>query len=157
MFWLIVGLVVLGGLLVTAELFVPGMVLGFLGGVALVASVVLCFTEYGFAPGLALAGALGLAAMIGFLLWMKAFPRTFVGKRLTNAAAVKGPTDVPDFSAFVGKSGHALSPLRPSGTAEIEGRRVDVVTNGEFLAAGTPLTVVRAEGARVVVRQGAGS
>lgn len=53
---------------------------------------------------------------------------------------------------LIGKSGIALSELRPSGMAEIDGERVDVASEGDFVRAGTPVTVVRAEGMRVVVR-----
>jgi len=53
---------------------------------------------------------------------------------------------------LVGKEGVALTPLRPSGAAEIDGLRVDVVTEGEFVAVGTGVRVVKVEGTRVVVK-----
>ena len=53
---------------------------------------------------------------------------------------------------LVGKTGTTLSELRPVGIAEIAGERVDVTTEGEFVHAGVPVTVVRAEGMRVLVR-----
>ena len=56
---------------------------------------------------------------------------------------------------LVGKSGTSLTELRPVGTAEIAGERVVVTTDGEFVQKGTALTVVRADGMRVVVRPAA--
>lgn len=53
---------------------------------------------------------------------------------------------------LLGRSGTALSELRPAGVAEIGGERVDVTTEGEFVRAGTAVTVVRAEAMRLVVR-----
>jgi membrane-bound serine protease (ClpP class) len=50
------------------------------------------------------------------------------------------------------KTGTALTTLRPSGTALIDGRRVDVVTEGSMIERGTPIRVVAIEGLRVVVR-----
>jgi membrane-bound serine protease (ClpP class) len=47
----------------------------------------------------------------------------------------------------------ALSDLRPSGIASIDGQRVDVVTSGEHISAGEPIEVVRDEGYRRVVRR----
>jgi membrane-bound serine protease (ClpP class) len=47
--------------------------------------------------------------------------------------------------------GTAASYLRPAGIASIDGQRVDVLTEGEFIAAGTAIRVVRVEGARVFV------
>jgi membrane-bound serine protease (ClpP class) len=43
--------------------------------------------------------------------------------------------------------------LRPTGIADIDGARVDVVSEGGFIEAGTPIEVTRAEGYRIVVRQ----
>jgi membrane-bound serine protease (ClpP class) len=42
--------------------------------------------------------------------------------------------------------------LRPAGIADFEGQRVDVVSDGEFIAAGDPITVIRVDGNRIVVR-----
>ena len=51
------------------------------------------------------------------------------------------------------KGGIAASDLRPAGVAEIEGRRVDVVTQGEMIAEGTRVRVTEVEGNRVVVER----
>jgi membrane-bound serine protease (ClpP class) len=50
-----------------------------------------------------------------------------------------------------GRTGTAISSLRPSGKAMIDSRRCDVVTQGEFLEKGTPIRVISATGARIVV------
>ena len=55
-------------------------------------------------------------------------------------------------ASLVGTRGTALSRLRPAGRAEFGGKILDVVTEGGFLEAGTPLVVSRVEGNRVVVR-----
>lgn len=55
-------------------------------------------------------------------------------------------------SDLIGKTGTAISELRPVGVAEILGERVDVTSEGGFLPPGTPVTVVHAEGMRLVVR-----
>jgi membrane-bound serine protease (ClpP class) len=53
---------------------------------------------------------------------------------------------------LVGRAGVAASELRPAGIAEIDGERVDVTTEGDWVKSGTPVVVVLAEGMRVVVR-----
>jgi membrane-bound serine protease (ClpP class) len=53
----------------------------------------------------------------------------------------------------LGKSGRAVSPLRTAGIAEIEGERVDVVSDGEFIEPGAPIVVTRIDGNRIVVRR----
>ena len=57
-----------------------------------------------------------------------------------------------DNSSYLGKEGVALTPLRPAGTIDIDGDRVDVVTEGDFLATGTKVKVIGLDGTRIVVR-----
>ena len=56
---------------------------------------------------------------------------------------------------LVGSVGRAITPLRPSGTMQLDetSRRLDVVTAGEFVEAGSAVRVVQVRGARVEVRQ----
>ena len=58
-----------------------------------------------------------------------------------------------DIVELVGKEGVACSELRPAGVAQIDGRRIDVVSAGAYIAAGTPVRVVDNSGNRVVVRE----
>lgn len=53
----------------------------------------------------------------------------------------------------VGSRGVAETDLRPSGVARIRERRVDVVTDGEYISRGSRVIVVAVEGTRVVVRR----
>lgn len=59
----------------------------------------------------------------------------------------------PELSLYTGKEGVALTPLRPAGSAEVDGRRLDVVTEGEFIPKGTRVKVTKVEGTRVVVKE----
>ena len=52
---------------------------------------------------------------------------------------------------WVGKQGVAISPLRPAGVVEIEGKRLDVVTRGEFLAEGESVRIAQVQGRQVIV------
>jgi membrane-bound serine protease (ClpP class) len=54
-----------------------------------------------------------------------------------------------------GMEGTAVTVLRPSGKARFAGHVVDVVTEGEFIAPQTPVTVIQTDGMRVVVKSGA--
>ena len=49
------------------------------------------------------------------------------------------------------RTGRTLTPLRPAGLVEIDGRRIDVVADSEFLDAGVEVRVCEVEGNRVVV------
>lgn len=52
-----------------------------------------------------------------------------------------------------GMQGTAQTTLRPSGKARFADHVVDVVTEGEFIAVDTPITVIQKDGMRVVVKQ----
>ena len=61
---------------------------------------------------------------------------------------VSAPTRVD----LIGQEGFALSDLRPIGTAVFADERVDVTTDGEYIAKDTRVRVVRADNMKVVVR-----
>ena len=60
-------------------------------------------------------------------------------------------SDAADY--LLGRTGTTVTPLRPGGAADIDGDRVEVTSGGEYLAAGTPVQVVRVSGSRVEVRR----
>ena len=57
-----------------------------------------------------------------------------------------------EFVSRVGQRGKALSTLRPSGVALFEGKRVQVVTRGEYIDGGATIEVVEKDGPHVVVQ-----
>jgi membrane-bound serine protease (ClpP class) len=149
---LYLALLVAGILLVGLEIFVPGGVLGVLGGLCLVGAIVVGFQMSPTAGWLGLIVAvLGTAG--GLWLWIRIVPKTRLGQQLTLSA------DGKDFKApsetrkqWLGREGIAQSDLRPSGIARIDGQRVDVVAEGAWIPAGTPIRVVAVDGIRVTVR-----
>ncbi len=52
---------------------------------------------------------------------------------------------------LAGKEGVSLTNLRPSGTARVDGKRIDVVTRGDYIEKGETVEVLKVEGSRVVV------
>ena len=56
-----------------------------------------------------------------------------------------------NFQDYLGQSGTALTPLRPSGTARIANKRVDVVTAGDFIPQSSNIKVIEVEGSKVFV------
>ena len=102
-----------------------------------------------------LAGALVLTALLAVSLG-RYLPRSERLGRLVLASemtAAAGYTSAETAADLVGQRGVTLTGLRPSGTAEVGGLRVDVVSEGPFVAPGSSVEVVSARGARVVVRE----
>lgn len=152
---LVIGLAILGLLGILVELHVlPGHgVAGTLGLVALVAAVLLSFgLGFVWIAVQSLAIAIVLSVVL-FALATRLFPQNAFMHRVAFSG-VQGADYVaaPDYRKLVGHSGIATSYLRPAGVAAIEGQRLDVLTEGDFVAAGTAVTVTRVEGARIFVR-----
>lgn len=152
---LVVALALVGLLLILFELHVlPGHgVAGILGILILVASVLLAFGIPFFVGALqALAVAIVLSAL-AFALLQRVLPENAFVKRLMFAGT-QGPDYVAsaDHRHLLGASGVAVSFLRPAGVAAFGDVREDVLTEGEFVPAGTPVRVTRVEGARIFVR-----
>ncbi len=150
----VVALAVVGLIGILWELHVvPGHGLpGILGAGALLVAVLLAFGLPFLFVGVETIATAIVLTVIGFTLTVRAVPQNAWAQRLALSAA-QGPEYVTssDFGALRGRAGTATSYLRPAGIASIDGRRIDVLTAGEFIAAGTPIRVVRVEGARIFV------
>jgi membrane-bound ClpP family serine protease len=146
-------LVAFGVALLVTEFVVPGGIIGVLGAIALVAAVVLAFIDYGPAVGGVAALAVLTTVIVFVGLWMKYVQRTWFGKKLTLETKVSG-SQVEEITAGLrGRTGVAANDLRPSGTALIDGRRIDVVAEVGLIEKGRPVEVIKVEGIRVVVRE----
>jgi membrane-bound serine protease (ClpP class) len=156
-------LVATGALLVGLEVFlIPGFgVAGIAGIAALVAGLGLALVGAG-ATAAVILSALGrvaisvLLALAGGLALLRFLPNLPFGRRLvldTEMRAQSGYASPPHTDRLaLGRTGTALSPLRPAGLADIEGARVDVVSDGSFIDAGAAIEVIRVEGNRIVVQ-----
>jgi membrane-bound serine protease (ClpP class) len=56
-----------------------------------------------------------------------------------------------DFQEYLGKTGVALTPLRPAGTVRVDDKRLDVVTSGDFIMRETPVKIINVEGSKIFV------
>lgn len=157
-------LVALGVVLLALEVFVlPGTTVAGLAGVlALVAGLAMSLVGAGATVSVIIT-ALGrvaiaiLVAIAASLALLRLLPRLPFGRRLvlaTDMDAGEGYVSPPAGDhAWLGKTGVASSPLRPAGIAIFDGVRVDVVSDGGFIEAGTQIDVTRVDGNRVVVRR----
>src|ERR1700676_1109768 len=101
-----------------------------------------------------------VAAAIVIALLAKYLPRTSIYRRFAlmtsnppGPSLAGAPREFATaLSLSPGMQGVALSILRPSGKARFADHIVDVITQGEFIAPETPVTVVQSDGMRVVVK-----
>jgi membrane-bound serine protease (ClpP class) len=164
--WEEILLVASGIVLLALELFViPGFgIAGIAGIVAIIAGLTLSLVGAGATWEL-VGAALGrvamslLVALGASLLLLRFLPRLPFARSLildTGLDATSGYASAPEEDRqWLGKHGTAVSPLRPAGIADLEGERVDVVSDGGYIEAGAWIHVTRVDGNRIVVRQDA--
>lgn len=154
-----VGIVLLLGivgllLIVVEVMFVSMGVVGILAASALLGAVFMAF-QLSVAFGVTVVVTESIAAPLVGIAALRLLPKTRFGKQLIlsgpepNSAAVAGAGS--ELQALRHKRGITLSPLRPSGFARIDGRRVDVTTRGEMLDADCEIVVLEVANNRVVV------
>lgn len=100
-----------------------------------------------------LASAVGIALLARFLPSIPVFRSLFL-----SSSSPAGPSLAPVVTELgaaakvsIGEMGVALSILRPSGRAQISQGVFDVMTNGEFLEAGTKIQVLAVNGQNIIV------
>ncbi len=154
--------------------------IGTLQAIIFILALILLIIEM-FTPGFGVAGGSGLALfilgivltarsffdamiMVAILLVLLALVLVFIIRsakkgRLSRtlvlqsqATAEAGFKSTEDRQELVGQAGVALTNLRPAGTAEFSGERIDVVSEAAFIAKDSKVKVVRVEGRRIVVR-----
>ena len=160
--WEEVILLGIGLVAIAIEVFVlPGFgAAGILGIVALAAAIVLAMigsspSAADVAQALMVLGASLVITLAVAYAWLRHLPNSgrFGGLFLRGGAhQADGYIAAVPRSDLVGQDGVAVTDLRPAGTAQIGQERVDVVTEGEYVAQGRAVRVVRSEGYRHVVR-----
>lgn len=146
-------LLTLGLGLIVAEIFFPSFgVLSVLATGAIVGAIAMAFQESS-ATGMRFLLATAVLVPAVIVLGFKLFPKSPFGRHMVAGGlsfASQKATDERDL-ALLGTLGTVEADCRPAGMARLAGRRVDVVTRGEWIEAGAAVRVVEVQGNRVVV------
>ncbi|SFJ19555.1 membrane-bound serine protease (ClpP class) [Halobacillus dabanensis] len=148
-------LLVLGIGLVIAEFFLPGGIAGIAGVVAIVSSLMLSSADLGH-----MAMSIGIALIVTIIVSIILFKTLGMEKGFFRHIILNDSTssDLGYVSSvnrleLIGMEGTTLTPLRPAGTADFNGERLDVVTEGGFVDRDQPVVIKKTEGSRIVVRE----
>lgn len=149
--YLIIGLLILGILLLTVEIFIPGFgIFGGLGIVSIIISIVLTAQNV-FQGILMFLGIAIILTTIFSLLIRWVAKKQFYSSLILRDTLQKQKPEYDDMDYFIGKVGVAATPLRPSGNVDFNGVRLDVLSNGSFIPAGQKVIVVQVSGNKIVV------
>ncbi|MDR0841596.1 MAG: hypothetical protein LBN26_09505 [Christensenellaceae bacterium] len=147
---------IIGLLLMVYEMFTPGMgIPGALGGILLLAAVVLR------ADSFATALITLLLILIPLIVAAAIIFRSFSTGALSRSPIVlKDSINVgssslgdADMQKLIGREGTCMCTLRPSGNADFDGQKLDVVSSGEFIPKGARVRIERVEGLRILVKR----
>ncbi len=148
-------LIVVGfGLILVEVYLVPGFnVIGILGFLLIVFAVGYVYSESGVIGGsLALFGSTAAGAGLFYGLWKSGAWNKFILATSLRHDDEMVAREHEHRARHLGKTGVAITPLRPTGVIEVDGERIEVVTEGEFIAAGSNVRVVAMDRRRYFAR-----
>lgn len=148
----VIAFVSIGFILLLIEMLTPGFGLTGISGIILL--IIGCYSAvklslfWGILTTLA-----SILLVVGFF---KLFSRSFIWKKIrldTQESKEKGFSSCDDLSGLLNKNGAALTTLRPSGIALIDGKRVDVTAESIFIDKDKKIKVTAVEGNKVTVKE----
>ena len=148
---------VIGVGLLVVEAFMPGFGLPGISGIILqVVSVAVTGVEHGPVAPL---GATLIVLSVDAIAISLALHSATKGKLSKSKLILRdtesneaGYRSNEDMEVFLGKEGTTITVLRPTGMAEFDGVRLNVVSEGEFVQNGVKVRIVDVEGSRILVR-----
>ena len=148
-------LLLIGIGLLVFEMYIPGFgVPGTLGIASLVVGFVLLRPP--LEQGLLLFVILAAILCIALSICLITASRGRLDKSKLALKDVALPPDAAesnDLNYFIGRKGAAHTALRPAGIGDFDGVRLNVVSDGEFIAKGKPIRVRKVAGNRIVVAE----
>ena len=139
-----------GYVLLVVEMCIPGFGAPGITGAAL-AVVGLIVMQPTPMQALALVIVYVLLLMIALVICLRWIAKGRLSKSPLVLNEVSTQSGEGGLEQYIGKTGAAHTPLRPAGIAELDGVRLNVVTEGDFIERGATVRVVRVSGNRVVV------
>ena len=145
-----------GLLLLLIELFTPGIGVSGLLGIISLAAVIVMQLFWG-SPAAAAYNAAGtlLLIFVALLFFIRSLQRGRLSRSFVvlNEKIDASSTSLSDEKeqALIGHTGTTVTPLRPAGIAEFDGKRLDVMTSGAFLPVNTPVIITDVQGLHILV------
>ncbi len=153
---LILALLLIGILLLAADVFLFSGLIGAVGAGSLLAGIWLAFVHYGALVGLAVGTGSLVVTFAIIALEIKLLPHTRAGRSMFNQSAVTGRavnTGAATALELVGKAGTAITTFAPTGLAEIEGQQYEAASLDGLLSPGDALIVAGRDPYKLLVKK----
>jgi membrane-bound ClpP family serine protease len=143
----------LGVAVIIAEFLIPSAGLLSIVAVGLLGySLFAVFTDVSTGAGFIILAADVVTLPILVIIGLKLIGRSKATLHQTLSSADGVSSQPEQLEHYIGMDGVTVSLLRPAGIALINGKRLDVVSKGEYINKGKPVSVVAVTGNQVVVR-----
>jgi len=143
-----------GVVVIIAEIILPS------GGILSIAalgvfgySLFIVFNETSMTIGFSFVFADLILIPVLVIVGLKLLARSPVTLRKTLSRKEGVSSQSSELESYVGRQGNAVTDLRPAGIAVINGKRVDVVTRGEYLDKDSAIIVTAVTGNQIIVRK----
>jgi len=153
-FLLPVTLQLAGVIIIIAEIFLPsGGMLSLAAAGLFGYSLFILFHDISTTAGIyfVVADLFMIPILVGVGLKILARSPATLRETLSSKAGVVSHS--PALKNFMGREGRSVTALHPAGTAIIDGKRVDVVSRGEYIEKDRDLVVVDVTGNQIIVRE----
>lgn len=143
---------VIGIMVIIVEIFIPS--LGVLTVIALALlsySLYIVFTSISITAGIVFTGLDIIIVPLTIVLGIKILAKSPLSLKRELSKHNGVVSQKEKLETYINMKGIAVTDLRPAGMAQINSQRVDVVTDGEYIEADTPVIVTGVAGNRIVV------
>ncbi len=156
--WIVLAvfLFIVCAILLVIEIFVPSFGILSVCAIACLIAGGTIFFDYGLVSGWV---GVGIAAVVIPIIWIltyRLFPKTSIGKKLILEKPDSGRGDaIPDhdqLQTMLHKTGIVKTPLRPVGTCEFDGQKLECVSETGYIERSQKVQVIRVEGTQLTVR-----
>ena len=148
-------LYVMGLVMLMVEALIPGLgVAGITGVILVLVSIVMISSSF-FQAMLILIGTIAVTILLIIALYKLGYGKGYIKSMIlsTEQKNEEGYVSSKGYEKYLGMSGTVITPLRSSGTVLIDGKRIDAVSEGEFIEKDIVVEVIKIEGGRIVVRK----
>jgi len=142
----------LGTIVIMAEIFIPSLgILTFIALGIMGYSLFIVFSSISTTAGVIFTGLDIILVPVMILLGIKMLARSPLALKRELSKQDGVVSQKEKLEAYLEMKGKAVTDLRPAGIAKLDEKRMDVVTDGDYINAGTDIVVTGVAGNRIVV------
>lgn len=154
--WVTFLLFLFGILLLILEVFIPDFGLIGIAGIAMIIFGYFTNRQDFWGSVLDLSLAIIIGVITAYVLLKKGY-KFLPGKSSlvlgTSLYKQKGYSSGKDYTIYLGKKGTAVTTLRPSGKVDVNGKTLDVLSDGKIIQEGSSVLIIHVEGSKIIVKE----